>query len=329
MRLKRLSLQTLFASGLIAFSLAGHSVETARIEGFGPVARGLAGAGVAHNTGAAAIILNPAELLSQKPGHELMLQISEIHVNIDIRNLDTHEFARNSHQRNNRGPYDLPEIAYSYRTENWAFGIGAFAAAGFGTEYRDRTFLSRTSTGNVETGLDTTSRIFALKIPLALAWQATDTLKFGAAVDIVRVGLNVATLYDVQQIRMLSNQGRVGGGLAALTALPTLAGVHLDFVKEDPLDSELQAWGIGGRLGLSWQATAKTNLAISYDFETHIADLRGKGKLTAIDILNTQIQLNGSGRFQDLQLPASITAGFSHAFSSKFSLVGDIRCLSA
>lgn len=68
------SIKKLLAPLILAgASTSNFAVELGRIEGFGPVSRGFAGGGVAHATGAAAIILNPAELLSNKPGHEFMV----------------------------------------------------------------------------------------------------------------------------------------------------------------------------------------------------------------------------------------------------------------
>ena len=305
---------------------AAFAVELGRIEGFGPVARGMAGAGVAHKTGAAAMILNPAELMSLDQGHEFMIQVSEIHANIDVRNLQTHQRARNSHLGENRGPYDLPEIAYSFRGNNWAGAIGIFAAAGFGIEYRDRSFLSTTTTGNVDTGLRVSSRLSALRIPFALAWQPNQTIRLGAAIDIVNLGINLATLYDARQIRMLVNADRANGGLVDIVnALPTLAGVHLEFVNDHPVNAGLSSWGLGGRVGVTWIATPRTSLGLAYEFETQLPDLKGNGRLTAIDILNTQIGINGQGKFEDMQLPASFTLGVSHQFSDTLSLVADVR----
>lgn len=311
---------------LILSSGTGFAVELGRIEGFGPVSRGFAGGGVAHATGSAAIILNPAALLANKPGHELMLQVSEIRAFIDVRNNQTHEIVRTSSLGNNRGPYDLPELAYSYRGDDWAFGTGIFAAAGFGVEYGRDSFLSTTTTGNVATGLETSGRLTAIRIPITLAWQVTDTLRFGAALDIVNLSLNLATLYDAKQIQMLRQQNRASGGLVTIVgALPTLAGVHLNFVNDHPIYGGLSAWGIGGRVGATWQATPETSLGLSYEFETQLTDLRGKGRLTAVDILNNHIVVSGRGRFEDMQLPAAVVIGASHQLSPTFAVITDVR----
>lgn len=316
----------LLAAALLCGGNASSAIELARVEGFGPVARGLAGGGVAHPTGAAAIVLNPAQLLAQPRGHEWMVQLSTIHANIDVRNSQTHENVRNTHLDSNRGPYYLPELAYSYRADNWAMGVGVFGAAGFGIEYGHDSFLSRTSTGQVDTGLEISSRLSALRIPLSLAWQATPSVRAGVAVEVVNLGINLGTLFDAQQVRMLSAQGRSRGGLATtINLLPTLAGAHLHFVEDDPIDSSLSGWGLGGRVGLSWQASPRTSLAIAYEFETHLEDLTGDGRVTAVDLLNNQIAVDGSGRIEDIQLPASVVIGVSHQWSPSLALTGDLR----
>jgi long-chain fatty acid transport protein len=321
------SIKKLLAPLILAgASTSNFAVELGRIEGFGPVSRGFAGGGVAHATGAAAIILNPAELLSNKPGHEFMVQVSEIQAAIDVRNEQTHEIVHTANLGNNRGPYDLPEVAYSYRGDDWAFGAGIFAAAGFGIEYGRDSFLSTTTTGNVATGLESSGRLTALRIPIALAWQARPTLRLGAALDIVNLGLNIATLYDAKQVRMLVQQDRASGGLVTIVgALPTLAGVHLDFVNDHPIAGGLSGWGIGGRVGASWQVSSQTSLALAYEFETQLTDLRGKGRLTAVDILNNHIPVDGLGRFEDMQLPAAFVVGVSHQASTSVAVIADLR----
>ncbi len=147
-------LRHLFAAGALLASVAtAQAAELARVEGFGPVSRGLGGGGLAHPTGAAAILLNPAELLSIQGEHEFQFQFTEIQARIEVINTATGERARNLGYGANRGPYDLPELAFAVRRGNFAFGTGLFAAGGFGVEFGRDTFLSRTTTNNVVTGL--------------------------------------------------------------------------------------------------------------------------------------------------------------------------------
>lgn len=281
---------------------------------------------MAHPVGAAAMLLNPAELLRLESSRELMFQFTRIYATIDVINSTTGEKVSNASLGNNRGPYDLPEIAFAVRQGRWAFGTGMFAAGGFGVEYGAESFLSRTTTGNVETGLPISSRIAQMRIPFAFAWQADEQWSVGASLDIVSASINLASLLDAQQLGMLIQSGRATGSLVpVLGSIPDLAGAHLNFVKSDFVNSELSAWGVAGRLAVSYALTGDTQLALAYELRTALSDLKGSGETTAIDINNNQTVLSGSGRLPSLQFPEAWVMGISHRFSPAVAVVADLR----
>ena len=302
------------------------AAEVGRVEGFGPVSRGMAGAGVAYPVGAAAMLLNPAELLSIESERELSAQITQINAKVTVHNRDTGEELRNSGLPNNRGPYYLPEIAFAMRRGDWAFGTGVFGAGGFGIEFEDDSFLSRTTTNAVETGLESNTRAQLLRIPLALAWRPQARWRLGASLDVVNGSNNLASLLDAQQLGLLIQQGRVSGTLVpALAGFPDLSGAHIEFVRDNALASKLDAWGVAGRVGLSFQATPQTVFAMAYEFETALRDLKGKGRLSAIDGSNNQLVIAGSGAMPEFQYPQAGVIGVSHRFASTFAMTADLR----
>jgi long-chain fatty acid transport protein len=243
------------------FPAGAGAVELARVEGFGPVSRSMASAGVAHPVGAAAMLLNPAGLLQLDSDREWMAQFTRIFAAIEVTETATGDRVRNARLGKNRGPYDLPELAFAMRRGDWAFGAGVFAAGGFGIEFGTESFLSRTTTGGVDTGLPVSSRIAQLRIPFALAWQATPRWQLGASLDVVNASVNLASLLDAQQVGLLIQSGRATGSLVpVLGGIPNLAGAHLNFVRDNLVSSELAAWGVGGRLGASYALTPATRL---------------------------------------------------------------------
>ncbi len=305
---------------------AASAVELARVEGFGPVSRGMAGVGVAVPVGSGAMMLNPAELLTLDAEQELLLQLSEIRPEIPVIQSDTRERRDTLRLGNNRGPYDLPEIAYARRFGDWAVGAGVFAAGGFGGEYGDSSFLSRTTTYGVDTGLRASTRLNHLRIPLALAWRPHARWRVGASVDVVNASMNLASLLDVQQIGMLIADGRVSGSLLpVLGGVPDLAGAHFDFVRNNMVSSELSAWGVGARLGLSFDLDTRTTLAASYEFESRLGELKGEGTLTAVDRNNQQIPLRGQGRLPAFEFPQAFVLGVAHRLTPTLAVLADLR----
>ncbi len=320
-------LRHLFAvATLLAAVAPTQAAELARVEGFGPVSRGFAGGGLAHPTGAAAMLLNPAELLSLAGDHEFQFQFTEIQARVEVINSATGERARNLGYGGNRGPYDLPELAFAVRRGNFAFGIGLFAAGGFGVEFGRDTFLSTTTTNNVATGLPASSRIGALRIPLAIAWRPHPRWRIGASLDYVNSSANLASLLDAQQVGALIAAGRATGSLVpVLAGIPNLSGAHFEFIRNNYLSSALTSQGIGGRVGVSWQPTTATAVALGYEFKTALANYSGRGRLTAIDADNNQIVLPGTGKLPRLQFPDAWLIGVSQRLTARLAVVADLR----
>ncbi len=314
------------ATFLLASAASAHAVELARVEGFGPVSRGFAGGGLAHPTGAAASLLNPAELLSIDGDRAFQFQFTEIQARIEVIDSASGERVRNQGYGANRGPYDLPEVAFAYKRGNWAFGIGLFAAGGFGIEFGRDSFLSTTTTNNVATGLPISSRIGQLRVPFAVAWRPHPQWRIGASLDYVNASVNLANLLDVQQVGALIQSGRATGSLVpVLAGIPNLSGAHFDFVRNNYLASELATQGIGGRVGVTWQPLPTTAVALSYEFKTLLANFKGRGTLTAIDADNNQIALSGRGQLPRLQFPDAWVLGVSHRLTPEFAVIADLR----
>lgn len=132
-------------------STALATSDVYRFVGHGPISTGLGGAATAFDVGAAGMMTNPATLSLGKPGAELYGGADVIFADLEVENTATGETARSNDHSKNRGPYAAPQLAYTYRDGRYAFGIGAFARGGVGTEYGKDSFLSR-ATGGLDTG---------------------------------------------------------------------------------------------------------------------------------------------------------------------------------
>lgn len=147
---------------LLMFSNGAGATNVFNLEGFGPVSRALGGAGAAHDIGAAGMMYNPATLGLIEEGPGLYIGLDLIGTDIDTVNQATGEKAKSNKnsESNNRGPiYYAPQLAYTNNVGNLTLGVGAFAQGGLGTEFGKTSFLSKTSTNNVDTGLDNSSRL--------------------------------------------------------------------------------------------------------------------------------------------------------------------------
>lgn len=309
---------------LLAFCQLAGATDVLRLEGYGPVSRAMGGTAMAFDTGTAGIMSNPATLSFAAPGSRLSAGFDLIKTDISTRNLDTGETATSHDKSNNRGPYYAPQIAYSYRDERWALGIGAFAQGGLGTEYGNDSFLSEGSSGT-PTGLDSSSRLLVLNIPLALSFDVTDQITVGGSLDAMWMGMNLDMMFAANQVGSLIGSGRVSGSLLpVLGGLPSLDGAHISFSRNEPLASGADAWGYGGRLGLLWKASPTTNVGLAYSFASQMDDLEGDATVTAVDGIVGQIPLAGKIKVRDFQMPAVLSAGIAHSITDRWLITADI-----
>jgi long-chain fatty acid transport protein len=238
----------------------------------------------------------------------------------------TGENASSNNHGNNRGPYYAPQIAYTRNNGAFSYGVGAFAQGGLGTEFGKKSFLSRTLTNGVDTGLEHSSRLLNLRIPFAGSYKVNDKLTVGASLDAVWTAMNLELLLDVTQVGALAADGRVTGSLVpTLIGIPGLSGAHFSFTKDEIVGGGVDAWGVGGKLGLTYQVAPSTRLGVAYNFKTNVGDLEGIATLSAVDHQGNVIPLKGDIKIVDFQNPAQFSIGVDHVINEQWTLVADYQ----
>src|SRR5690606_40399206 len=171
---------------------------------------------------AGGMLTNPANLSFGANDREVMFGLDLVATDITVRNKANGESVDSDTHRKNRGPYLAPQLAYTQRLGNLTIGIGAFAQGGLGTEYGRSSFLSR-ATGGADTGLENSSRLLVLDIPLAASYKVSEALTIGGSVDALWQGLNLDLLLGADQVGSLLGSGRAKGSLVpVLAGLPAL-----------------------------------------------------------------------------------------------------------
>lgn len=311
-------------SGLAGYAGLAQATDVFRLEGFGAVSRAMGGTAVAHDVGPAGMMTNPATLSLMQDGDQLLGGLDLVTTDITVENKNTGERVSSGEHANNRGPYMAPELALTKRIGNWSLGVGAFAQGGLGTEYGTGSFLSR-ATGGLATGLDNSSRLLVLNIPLAASFKVTDKLSVGGSFDAMWQGLNLNLLLGADQVGSLIGAGRVNGTLLpVLGGLPALRGAHFSLTKNQPLGSGVDSWGYGGKLGMIYKLTPDTTLGTSYTFKSQMDDMDGRATLTAVDAVAGQIPLKGKIQIKDFQTPAHLDIGFSQRLGAQWTIAADV-----
>lgn len=319
---KRMSLAVLAAFGGVAQTASATDVF--RLEGFGAISRAMGGVAVAQDVGPAGMMTNPATLSLMRDGQQVLGGLDIVTTSIDVSNKATGATVSSSDHSQNRGPYLAPELAYTKRFGALSLGIGAFAQGGLGTEYGSSSFLSAAN-GSLATGLENSSRLLVLNIPLAVSYQVNEKLSVGGSLDAMWQGLNLNLLLGADQVGNLIGTGRANGSLVpVLGMLPDLRGAHFSLTKNQPLNSGVDAWGFGGRLGMVYKASEATTLGAAYTFKSQMADMEGGATLTAVDGLAGKVPLNGKIKIQDFQMPSHLDIGISQRITPQWTVAADI-----
>ncbi|AEI82631.1 protein TbuX (plasmid) [Cupriavidus necator N-1] len=316
------------ASAICAAVLCPHAnaTEVFNMEGYGPISRGMGGIGVAYDIGSAAMMLNPATLGLMPEGKHISIGLDVVNTDIKVTNTATGESVHSGKHGSNNGPYFAPELAFVYRRNPYAFGVGVFAEGGVGTQYGSSSFLSRTTTNSVDTGLDNFSRLLVLRIPFSAAYNVTDKLTVGGSLDVVWTALNVGMLLDASQIGGLAAANRVSGTLVpALLGIPGLSGGHIRFSRDGLVGGGADAWGVAGKLGMTYQLAPSTRIGVAYSSKTAVGDLRGNATLNAVSATAGNIPVSGTIVVRNFQMPAQFSLGISHDITDNLTVAADYQ----
>jgi long-chain fatty acid transport protein len=337
---KKLAL-SLVVGALSLSSQAVRATDVFHLEGIGAISRAMGGTAVAHDVGPAGMLTNPATLGLNPGQRQFMVGIDLVTTDITVDNQKTGETARSKSHGKNRGPYLAPELAYTQRIGDVVLGLGAFARGGLGTEYGTNNFLARGAdpVGGTarDSGLENSSRLLVLDIPLAASYRVNDALTVGGSIDAMWQGLNLDLFLRTDQVGALVADNRVSGPLAntLLGTLgmgpaagpgpyPGLQGAHFSLTRNQPLASGIDAWGYGGRLGLLYRLSPTTRLGAAYQFESRMADMKGDATLTAVLGDGTHLPMPGKIKIVDFQMPAKLDLGVSHQLSEQWMVALDI-----
>jgi len=322
-------LQRKLTAGLVVTALTASSqmawaTDVFHLEGIGAVSRAMGGTAVAQDVGPGGMLTNPSTLSLGQSDRQAMVGLDLVTTDITVKNERTGETAHSHSHNSNRGPYYAPEAAFTQRFGNLTIGLGAFAQGGLGTEYGSNSFLSRGTGGNA-TGLENSSRLLVLDIPLAASFKVNDALTFGASLDAMWQGLNLNLLLGADQVgNLIANNRATGSLVPVLGGIPGLQGAHFSLTKNQMLGSGVDAWGYSGRIGMLYQLTPATRLGASYTFKSQMDDMKGDATLTAISGVAGQIPLQGKIKIQDFQMPAKLDVGINQRLTDQWSVAMDV-----
>ncbi len=193
----------------------------------------------------------------------------------------------------------VPNFYYSRPlNDRMVFGLGINAPFGLVTEYND-TWAGRYHA--VKSDLKT------VNINPSFAFKPTDKLSIGLGVDVQKIDLQLTQMADLAASAAI----RAGAPLATVAAVSQTSDGKVNIEADD--------WSWGYNLGLTYQATHATRLAVAYRSKiTH--SLKGYGTITQVSTGTQVANGNVSGK---VTLPESLSLAIHHQLNEQWSLAAD------
>lgn len=283
---------------------AGFAVAEQSVTGLG---RAFAGqAAVAED--ASTIFFNPAGL-TYLSGSELVVGVSLINPQSDFNNKGSTVpplLGGTLKGREDDGGKlaAVPNFYYAHRINNdMVFGLGVNAPFGLVTDYSD-SWVGRYHA--LKSDLKT------ININPSLGFKATDRLSLGFGVDLQYIDLNLTQAVD----------------FGAACAANAVAGCAIPQGFDGKAKFSADDWSWGFNLGLIFQATDATRLALAYRSKiSH--HLTGKGKFNIPSDPSVQGLAAFDGGFKkaaisgDVTLPETLSFAINHQLNNQWSISAD------
>lgn len=288
---------TLLAGALLlpvpARALNGHFVH-----GVGAQNTSMGGAGVGLPTDAlSALAWNPA-LLIELDGHQVQSGLELIAGSPEVESTVQTPFGPVSGTtEDDTGLLPLPAFGWSHHADGsrLAFGMGTLALAGFATDYPQgpgNPVLAPQPQGFGRVN----SEYQYLRIPLAVAWQASDRLALGAALTV--------------------GYARLGATAAAFAAPDCSSPTDCWY----PAANQKGAYGWGFQLGAFYELTQSLSLGASYSSEQRFEDFEFNSA-----VANPNLPTFGTGRSFafSVDVPAQAAVGIGWRPTDRLSIALD------
>ena len=269
------------------------------LDSIGATSSGRGGTNISHSDNGTLIHDNPAALVNMPQGKLLDMNLEFLYVDID------YDDAFDSDQTKGQ-VFILPSFSLVYKKSEesrFAFGAGAFASAGFGTEYRLKHSMTRdTPFGSIPVSFGKQkyrSEASLVKLLAAASYKVNDRLSLGFSVGSSVQRLDLEVPYTLQT-----------GPFTGLSVMSDIS-THYGF-------------GLTYTLGAQFKITDNTVIGVSYVSESRAA-LKGDADLFLPDeapesplFANRQAEYDFKS---DVEWPRTIGIGISHKVggSNKFA----------
>ncbi|HSH28276.1 MAG TPA: outer membrane protein transport protein [Thiohalobacter sp.] len=314
------------------FSPAAWSTNGMNMEGYGPIATAMGGAGFAYDNGTAAMMNNPATLGLMQAGDRLDIFFGFLGPDVEAG-------AGGRVAESDGTAYAMPAAGWVRKNNGLTYGIGVYGQGGMGTEYDASSFLGNPAldTYGVQSNLDNRTELSVGRVILPLAFDVNERLVVGGSVDFVWAGLDLQMAINEAQFNDLTgtrNGGTASGSL--ITAYQGMAGMinefhygYFDFSNGNDFTGQARGYGYAGKLGAVFKLSDRLSVGATYHSETELGDMKTSGAEVAFGVGMwggpMEIPVSGEIRVRDFQWPETYGIGVAWQATDDWFFTGDIK----
>ncbi|MGR3319815.1 MAG: OmpP1/FadL family transporter [Candidatus Anammoxibacter sp.] len=270
------------------------------LDSMGVVSSGRGGANITHADNGIVIHDNPAALVNMPAGKRIEATIEFIYP--EVKYEDPLDFDYSKHEI-----ITIPTFSFTYKgheDSRFAFGVGVFAPAGFGTEYHlEHSAKGFLTSKNVSFGNQLyKSEASLIKLLFSASYKVNKKLSVGFSIGPSFQSLTLEMPYTFQT-----------GRFAGLSAIADIKG-------DD-------SFGLSYTAGVQYKISEKTVLGLSFISESK-ATLRGDGDIIVpVFSLLTRLLPNREGEYDvkaNFEWPREIGFGISHKLNESHRFSAEI-----
>lgn len=331
--------------------LSAFATNGMNLEGYGPVALGMGGASLAYDNGTAAVINNPATLGLMAARQRLDLAAGFLGPNVRA----THD-ASGMSADSSADAFYMPAVGWAARAGHWSYGFGLFGQGGMGTEYSSTSFMSNPGQMASSPNLVNRSEVSVGRAMVPLVYAVNSRLQIGGTLDFVWAGMDLRMAMSESQFQDLANPASRQSGSASGSMVNAFgamyepfggAGIHklhhayFDFSNDNGFSGKARGYGLGGKLGLTYEVSPQLTVGATYHARTRLNDLHTDAARMSMAVngdtgvlsggaasgtdADMTIGLSGDIEVKNFQWPAMSGVGLAFRPASDWLLVADYK----
>lgn len=285
------------------------------LEGYGPIATAMGGAGYAYDNGVAALMNNPATLGLQRDAQ------AELDLFLGFLGPDVAATPSGFPTADSGGDaYYMPAFGYARRHGDLTWAVGIMAQGGMGTEYGADSALAMGS------GDEVRSEVGVGRGILGMAYRVNERLSLGGSLDLVWASMDLKMAVPASMLTDAPG-GLITGRSGAYTAADFTSGGaanwgRFDFSNNNDMFGDAKGYGYGMKLGLTYRVNDMLQVGAAYHSQTRLSDMKTDDAVLSTDAMGAA---PGTIHVHDFEWPATYGVGLSLTPTDRLQLALDVK----